>query len=248
MPSEVRLTASPRTTSGSRAAGRLRREGLVPAVVYGHGADPKSVSVVRRELRAALSTEAGSNALLDLHVEGEAVLALVKDMQRDAVRNEVIHVDFIRVSRDEAVTVEVPVHLEGEASEVTAGGGTLEQQLFNLTVTATPGNIPSSLTYDVSGMTIGDSVRVGDLSLPRGVTTDVDAEEPVAVAQVSQAAQEAEALDIEAAAALEAEGEAPEGAEVPEGAEAAASADAAEGEEAPSAGEPGGPEGDAAGS
>jgi large subunit ribosomal protein L25 len=242
MPSEVRLTASPRTAAGTRAAGRLRREGLVPAVVYGHGADPKSVSVVRRELRAALSTEAGSNALLDLQVEGEAVLALVKEMQRDAVRNEVTHVDFIRVSRDEAVTVEVPIHFEGEASEVTSGGGTLEQQLFNLTVTATPGNIPAAITYDVSGMTIGDSVRVGDLTLPRGVTTDVDPEEPVAVAQVSQAAQEAEALDIEAAAALEAEeGEA---AEAPE----AAAADAEAGAEAPSEGEPGGPEGDAAGS
>jgi large subunit ribosomal protein L25 len=244
MPSEVRLTASPRTASGSRAAGRLRREGLIPAVVYGHGADPKSVVVVRRELRHALSGEAGSNALLDLQVEGEAVLALVKDMQRDAVRNEVIHVDFIRVSRDEAVTVEVPIHFEGEASEVTSGGGTLEQQLFNLTVTATPGNIPAAITYDVSGMTIGDSVRVGDLTLPRGVTTDVDPEEPVAVAQVSQAAQEAEALDMEAAAALEAEeGEAAEG-EAPEGGEAAASADAAPGDEAPSEGEPGGREGE----
>ncbi len=235
MPSEVRLTASPRTASGTRAAGRLRREGLVPAVVYGHGADPRSVSVVRRELRAALSTEAGSNALLDLQVDGEAVLALVKEMQRDAVRNEVTHVDFIRVSRDEAVVVEVPIHFEGEASEVTSGGGTLDQQLFNLTVTAKPGDIPSAITVDVSGMSIGDSVRVGDLSLPRGVTTDVDPEEAVAVAQVSQAAQEAEALDMEAAAALEAEeGEAAEG----EGAEAA-SADAAPGDEAPAEGEPG---------
>jgi large subunit ribosomal protein L25 len=245
MPSEVRLTASPRTASGSRAAGRLRREGLIPAVVYGHGADPKSVSVVRRELRAALSGEAGSNALLDLQVEGEAVLALVKEMQRDAVRNEVIHVDFIRVSRDEAVTVEVPIHLEGEASEVTAGGGTLDQQLFNLTVTAKPGDIPAGLSYDVSEMTIGHSVRVGDLTLPPGVTTDVDPEEPVAVAQVSQAAVEAEALDIEAAAALEAEAAEAEGPEAAEGAEAEApeaSADAAPGDEAPSEGEPGGSE------
>jgi large subunit ribosomal protein L25 len=161
-------------------------------------------------------------------------------MQRDAVRNEVTHVDFIRVSRDEAVTVEVPIHFEGEASEVTAGGGTLDQQLFNLTVTATPGNIPSAITVDVSGMTIGDSVRVSDLALPRGVTTDVDPDEAVAVAQVSQAAQEAEALDMEAAAALEAEeGEAAEGTEG-----AAASADAASDEEVPSEGEAGGSEGE----
>src|SRR5215216_4133298 len=125
MPSEVRLTASPRTASGSRAASRLRREGLVPAVVYGRGSDARSVSVVRRELRAALSTESGANAVLDLEVDGDVVLALVKDMQRDAVRNEVTHVDFIRVSRDEAVSVDVHIVLEGEASEVHSSGGTL---------------------------------------------------------------------------------------------------------------------------
>jgi large subunit ribosomal protein L25 len=126
---------------------------------------------------------------------------------------------------------------------VTAGGGTLDQQLFNLTVTATPGNIPSAITVDVSGMTIGDSVRVSDLTLPAGVTTDVDPEEAVAVAQVSQAAQEAEALDMEAAAALEAEeGEAAEGAEGAEGAEASA------GDEAPSDGEAGGSEDESEGS
>src|SRR5918992_207356 len=153
MPSEVRLTASPRTPPGSRAGARLRGEGLVPPVVYGHGAEPASVSVVRRELRAALSGEAGSNALLDLQVDGEAGLALVKDMQRDAVRNVVTHVDFIRVSRDEAVVVEVPIHFEGEASEVSSGGGTLDQQLFNLTVTAVPGDIPAAITVDVSGLT-----------------------------------------------------------------------------------------------
>src|SRR5829696_4756777 len=240
MPSEVRLTASTRTASGSRAAGRLRREGLIPAVVYGHGADPVSVSVVHRELRNALSGEAGSNALLDLQVEGEAVLALVKDMQRDAVRNEVTHVDFIRVSRDEAVSVDVHIVLEGEASEVHSGGGTLEQQLFSLTVSAKPGDIPAAITVDVSGMVIGDAIRVGDLVLPPGVTTDVDAEEPVAIAQVSQAAVEAEALDIEAAAALEAEG-----VEAPEGPEAAAPTEEGEGEGAGDAGEGGGgPEGD----
>ncbi len=207
------------------------------------------MSVVRRELRAALTTEAGFNALLDLEVDGEAVLALVKEMQRDAVRNEVTHVDFIRVSRDEAVVVEVPIHFEGEASEVTAGGGTLDQQLFNLTVRAKPGDIPSGITVDVTGMTIGDSVRVGDLVLPTGVTTEVDPEEPVAVAQVSQAAQEAEALDMEAAALLEAEGaEGAEAAEGEEGEAPAASAEEAGGDEASGSGDGGAPEGDAAGS
>jgi large subunit ribosomal protein L25 len=246
MSSEVRLSASPRTAAGSRAAGRLRREGLVPGVVYGRGSDARAVSVVRRELRAALSTEAGVNALLDLELDGEVVLALVKEMQRDAVRNEVTHVDFIRVSRDVAVTVDVHIVLEGEASEVTAGGGTLDQQLFSLTVSAKPADIPASIPVDVSGLTIGDAVRVGDLTLPAGVTTDVDPEEPVAVAQVSQAAVEAEALAMEAAAALEAEG-----AEAAEGVEAAAGEEAAEGEAGGGAGGEGGggaPEGGAGGS
>ncbi len=215
MPSEVPLAASPRATTGSRAGRRLRREGNIPAVVYGRGSEARSITVNRRGLRAALTTEAGFNALLDLSVEGdgETLLTLVKDMQRDPVRNEVTHVDFIQVSRDVAVVVEVPITLEGEALEVHRGGGTLEQQLFALTVSAKPGDIPGHLTLDVAGMAIGDSLRVGDLRLPPGVSTDVDPEEPVAIAQVSQAAQEAEALDIEAAAALVEEGEGEEGAE-----------------------------------
>lgn len=205
MSSEVPLAASSRTTTGSRAGRRLRRGGLVPAVVYGRGSEARSLSVARRDLRAALTTESGANALLDLQVDGEVLLTLVKDMQRDPVRNEVTHVDFIVVSRDEVVSVDVHVVLEGEAAEVGREGGTVEQQLFDLTVSAKPGDIPTSLPLDVSGLTIGDSLRVSDLVLPSGVTTDVDPEETIVIATVSQAAAEAEALDIEAAAALEAE-------------------------------------------
>ncbi|CAN5554941.1 hypothetical protein BH18ACT1_BH18ACT1_10930 [soil metagenome] len=173
--------------------------------MYGRGSEARSLSVARRDLRAALTTESGANALLDLQVDGEVLLTLVKDMQRDPVRNEVTHVDFIVVSRDEVVSVDVHVVLECEAAEVGREGGTVEQQLFDLTVSAKPGDIPTSLPLDVSGLTIGDSLRVSDLVLPSGVTTDVDPEETIVIATVSQAAAEAEALDIEAAAALEAE-------------------------------------------
>src|SRR3712207_233077 len=120
MASEITLTAEPRTMGGTRPSRRLRREGRIPAVVYGRGADPAPVTVAYRELRAALTTDAGLNAILNLRLDGDTVLAIVKDIQRHPVRNEVAHVDFIRISRDEAVTVEVPVVLDGEATQVLA--------------------------------------------------------------------------------------------------------------------------------
>ena len=209
---EVSLTAEPRQISGSRASNRLRREGLIPGVVYGRGLQATAVTVVHRDLRSALTGEAGFNALITLQVAGEEQLAIVKELQRDPVRHEVTHVDFILVSLDEEVTVEVPIHLEGEAHEVLVQGGTVDQAMYTLTVSAKPGQIPNQLTVDVSAMVIGDAIRVGDLQLPEGSSTEVDPEEPVVIAQVSQAAVEAEALDelaaAEAAAEEVAEGEA----------------------------------------
>ena len=218
--SEVQLRAEVGRAKGSRASNRLRGEDKVPGVVYGHGSEPVAVAVARRELRAALTTDAGMNALINLEVDGGTQLTIVKDLQRDPVRSAVTHVDFIIVSRDEVVTVEVPIVLEGEAEQVVKNDGTLEQQLFSLTISATPGSIPNDIIVDVSAMTIGDSVRVGDLPLPAGVSTEVDPEEPVVLAQVSQAAMEAEALDEAAEAeegAEEGEGEAPEGADSDDG-------------------------------
>ena len=208
---EVTLVAKPRDTKGgSRAAGRLRSEDLIPAVVYGHGSDPRSVAVARRELRQVLTGDAGMNALITLDLGDDSQLALVRDVQRHPVRNTVIHVDFILVSRDEVVTVEVPIVLEGEAANVVSHDGTIDQQLFSLTVQAKPGQIPNELTVDISGMDIGDTIRVGQLTLPAGTSTEVDAEEPVLVASFNAAAAEVEALDAEVAeeAAAEAEAEA----------------------------------------
>ncbi|MBW3626789.1 MAG: 50S ribosomal protein L25, partial [Actinobacteria bacterium] len=191
---EQALQAEAGRATGSRASRRLRAQDKIPAVVYGHGIDPVSVAVVRRELRAALTTEAGMNALIDLGVDGQQHLTIVRDVQRDPVRNVVTHVDFVVVRRDEIISVEVPIVLTGVAEEVKRETGTVDQVLFELTVSATPGTIPNEFVYDISGMVIGDSVRVGDLPLPSGVTTEVDPEEPVAVAQVSRATIEAEQL------------------------------------------------------
>ena len=238
--SEVTLVAKPRETKGgSRAAGRLRAQDLIPAVVYGHGSDPRSVSVTRRELRRVLTGDAGMNALITLDLGDDSQLALVRDVQRHPVRNNVTHVDFILVSRDEVVTVEVPIVLEGEAVNVLRHEGTVDQQLFTLTVQAKPGQIPNELTIDISELDLGDTVRVGDLVLPAGAATEVDAEEPVLVASFNTAAAEVEALDAEVAeeAAAEAEAEADaEGADVADaeagGAEDAGGAPAEAGDDA----------------
>jgi large subunit ribosomal protein L25 len=160
-----------------------------------------------------LHTEAGHNALINLDVAGTSHLTIVKSLQRHPVRNEVVHVDFIVVSRDEVVTVEVPVVLHGEAKAVAQGGGTVEQNLFSLTMQAKPGDIPSEISVDISGLGIGDTIRVADLQLPLGSSTEVDGEEPVVIGQMSHTAEEVEAADdavAEAAAEAaeeEAEGE-----------------------------------------
>ncbi len=217
---EITLTAEPGRVTGSRSSGRSRREGKIPAVVYGHGIDPLSVSVNARELRSALTTQAGLNALLELQVDGSKHLTMAKSVQRDPVRNTVIHVDFQIVSRDEIVTAEVAIELIGEAEEVHRGGGVVDQSLFNLTVHATPDKIPHQIDIDVSELKIGDSIRVADLKLPEGVTIDLDPETTLVVGQppqvseadlVTEADAEAEGEIADAAAAEEA-GEAPEGA------------------------------------
>ena len=229
---EVTLTAETGRPTGSRASNRLRNDGRIPGVVYGHGMAPLSVTVPWRELRAALNTDAGLNALINLSVGGDTHLTIVKDMQRHPVRSDVTHVDFIVVNRNEAITVDVPIVLEGEAEEVHREQGVVEQNLFSLSVNTTPTNIPNQITIDISGLSIGDAIRVGDLSLPSGVTTDLDAEEPVVVAQVSRAAIEAEQLEAEAAeaAAEAAEGEEGEGAEAGEAGEGDGEGASAEGE------------------
>ncbi len=212
--SEVTLTAEHGRTTGSSSSGRLRTEGKIPGVVYGHGIDPISISVARRDLRAALHTDAGHNALINLQVDGGSHLTIVKDLQRHPVRNEVTHVDFLVINRNEVLTVDVPIVLEGEADAVHGEGGTIDQQLFTLSVQAKPGQIPNELTLDISGMAIGDALRVSDLSLPAGVETQVDPEEAVVTAAVTRAAIELEEADAEAAeeaAAEAAEGDGEDG-------------------------------------
>ncbi|MEA2829004.1 MAG: large subunit ribosomal protein [Actinomycetota bacterium] len=202
---EVSLVAEVGRTTGSAAARRLRTEGKIPAVLYGHGIEPQAISVDRKALRAALAHEAGLNALFALEVDGTRHLAMAKQLQRDAMKRSVSHVDFVIVRRDEIVSVEVPVHLVGEALGVEHADGMVEQQLFQLSIHAKPADIPSSIEVDITDLTIGEAIRVSDLKLPEGVTTEVDGEEPVVLGQTTRMAVEEEAEetadDAEAASA-----------------------------------------------
>jgi large subunit ribosomal protein L25 len=202
MPDDVVLEAVPRIVRGSRPAGRLRRDGGVPAVVYGRGGETVAVTVPARELSHILAH--GVNTLITLRLEGANQLALARQVQRHPTRGDLVHVDFVRVSTDVAITAEVALHLVGEAVGVR-DGGLLEQAVFSLTVEAKPQDIPAQVEADVSELGIGDALRVSDLPLPTGVTTPIDPE--TLVVQVSAprvAALEGEAVEGEAV-----EGEAP---------------------------------------
>ena len=219
---EITLAAETGRPIGSRSSGRLRASGKIPGVVYGHGIDPLPVAVEARALRAALTTESGLNALLNIEVDGTSHLTLARELQRHPVRHTVVHVDFQVVRRDEVIAADVPLTLVGEAEAVHRGDGVVEQQVFSLTVHATPARIPNGIDIDVSRMVIGDAVRVGDLSLPEGVTTDVDPDVTLVVAQPPQVTDadllteaEIEAQAAEAEAAAEGEGGEGEGGETP---------------------------------
>ena len=170
------ITAETGRTVGSRPAGRLRREGKVPAVVYGLGQEPVAISLVWRELRAALKTEAGVNALLAIDIDGTRHVSVVKDIQRHPVRREVIHVDFLRVDPTKPIPVDVPIIVTGEAKKVAAMQGSVDQLLFVLKVNARPDAIPNEFVISVDDLDIGTTVSIGDVALPDGVTCDLDPE------------------------------------------------------------------------
>ena len=221
--SETVLLAESGRITGSASARRLRADDRIPGVVYGHGMDPVSVSVVRRDLRVALSGAAGLNTILDLTVDGQVYPTLVKDIQRHPVKRNVQHIDFIQVNLNEEVTVAVPVRLEGEAKDVELEGGLVDLTMTELEVITTPRNIPDEIVVDVSEMDMDTTIRVSDIPLPAGVTAAADPEYPV----VTVLTMRTPVLDAEEEAAAEAAAEAGEEGEEGDG-EAAAAGDDSE--------------------
>ncbi|MDX2544392.1 50S ribosomal protein L25/general stress protein Ctc [Streptomyces sp. WI04-05B] len=184
--SEVKLAAETRTEFGKGAARRARREGKVPAVVYGHGADPVHITLPGHELQLALRTP---NVLLTLDVEGRTELAIPKAVQRDALKGFLKHVDLLTVKRGEKVTVEVYVHTEGD---LAPGAYLLEHVLSTLTVEAEATHIPESVTVSIAGLEAGASILAKDIPLPSGTTLAID-EDAVVLQVLAAQAEEAPA-------------------------------------------------------
>ena len=216
--SELLLTASTGREQGTRPSRRLRREGRVPAVVYGLGQDPVQVSVAWPELRLALTTDAGMNALITLDIEGDKQLSIVKDLQRHPVRRDVLHIDFLRVDPDAEIDVEVPVVLVGEAKNVTQKSGMVDHVMHSIMVHAKITAIPDQFTVDITELDVGESIRVEHLDLPEGVRPAGDPEAAIAVGVITRSTMESIRADERAEEEALAEGEVgAEGAESEDG-------------------------------
>ena len=200
MSDSTRIPAEKRTEFGKGAARRIRRADKVPAVLYGHGTDPIHLSLPGHETLLALRH---TNAILTLDVEGDEHLALAKDVQRDPIKRFIEHVDLVIVRRGEKVTVDVAVHVEGEAAPETV----VTTDLVDLTVEADALSIPESFTVSVEGLEAGTQILAGQVELPEGVTLVTDPEALVVnVAQaMSEEALEAELAEAEAEAGIEKE-------------------------------------------
>lgn len=221
----VEITVRERETRGSRDSRRLRRQGLVPGVLYGRG-EPKAFTVGERELRAALTTDAGLHAILDVTVEGAHAshASVVKDYQRDVVRGGITHVDLHEVRLDQPIHSTVALTLVGEAAG-SKEGGVLSQTVNELNVEALPLEIPPAIEVDVSGLHVGDSLRVADVTAPEGVTLLDDPETPVASVTLPTRVEEPEEMLDGAEAAAEGAG-APGEQQLAGGSEAPAEPDA----------------------
>jgi large subunit ribosomal protein L25 len=232
------LKVEPRDAFGSRTSRRLRREGLVPGVVYGGGADARPFQVGEREAHNLL---AKAGALIDVELAGKATPVVVKEEQRHPVRGELLHLDLLEVKLDEAIEADVAIELLGtEEAPGVKEGGVLEHVTHEITISALPTEIPDSIPADVSGMDIGDTLQLSMVAVPEGAEwalgEGVDPEE-VTVATLSppRVEEEPEPELEEEAELVGEEGEVPEGEEAP--AEGEGAPGEGEGEGAPDEGE-----------
>ena len=193
--SEVRLTAETRTEFGKGGARRTRRAGKVPAVIYGHGADPRHVALPAREFANAIR-HGGANVLLTLDVDGGEQLAIPKSIQRHPIKGYFEHVDLLAVRRGEKVTVDVPVHVTGEV----VPGGLLNHEANTISVEAEATNLPTGFEINIDGREIGTQITAGDIELPTGSSLVTD---PAAIVLIIAEAPTQEEIEAEMAEAAE---------------------------------------------
>ena len=176
------LSVQSREAVGKGAVGRLRRQGLVPAVLYGGGSAPVTLAVIPGDVQKTLQGHGAGGVLVNLRLpgDGEPRTAVVRELQYDPVRDTLIHIDFQAVRMDEEITVEVPIHAVGEAAGVKEQSGVLALLLRTVEVSCLPSLIPERIDVDVSALRIYDVVTVASLQLPEGVRVTTPASQPVA--------------------------------------------------------------------
>src|SRR5881398_1038554 len=216
----VKLQVRERERRGSADARRLRKQGFIPGVLYGNGNESHAIYVPERELRRVLTGAGGLHAILDVVVEGRSTThaSILKDYQQDPIRGHISHIDLHEVRLDQPIQASVNVQLVGEPAGAKEGG-VLSQVQREINVEALPMEIPEHIDLDVSGMAIGDTLRLVDLPPMEGVTYLDDAEETVlASVGLPTRVEEPEPEEPEEGEELP-EGEVPEGEEAPEGAD-----------------------------
>jgi large subunit ribosomal protein L25 len=230
---EKNIEARPRQSGNKNDARRLRKDGLIPAVLYGAGLEPLNISVDPRQMKRILGSESGHNSIFDLSAGGDSGKAMIVDWQADPVKGALLHVDLKRIAMDKLLRVSVPVTLKGEAPGVKLQGGILEQMMREVEVECLPADIPSHIDADVSKLEFGQTIRVADLPHSDKVKFITDENQAIAhVTAVKEVVVETPVEGAEAAATTaepevikkgkqETEGEAAEGGAKPEKAEKA---------------------------
>ena len=200
------LNAKPRQDTGKGVSRKLRAAGEVPGVIYGSGRQPQPLTVNSRDFERLAERVRITSTVIELALDGKTARTLIRELQRDPIKRTVIHVDFQELVAGEKVTVSVPLRFTGTPQGVKTGGGILEETMHQLEVTCDPANIPDHIDVDVTALTIGHSLHVGDVKLPEGVEVVDDPEQTIAVVSAPKAEEEVAPV----------EGAAPEAAAEPE--------------------------------
>jgi len=201
----AQLSAKARDNGGKGVARKLRSEGRIPAVVYGHGRDPQALSIATRELERLLDHISAESTVIDLDIDGRGSRTLIREIQRHPFKRQILHVDFQELVAGEKITVNIPVILVGVPDGVRMDGGVLDQVMREIEVEVDPSNIPNHIDVDVTKLTIGTSIHVGDITLPEGVESMAEDDATICVVSAPRAAVEETAAEAEADAVAEPE-------------------------------------------
>ncbi len=184
------LSATLRHDTGKGVARKLRQNGEIPAVIYGHGREPQSLTINAREFDRLIKSVAAGSTVIDLDLGGTPARSLIREIQRHPFKKQVMHVDFQEVVAGETITLKCPIVYVGTPIGVRVDAGILDQILHELTIEALPANIPDHINVDITDMHVGNSLHVSDIVLPAGVKVMDDAGTTVAIVQPAKAAAE----------------------------------------------------------